>query len=107
MFSQCPLALDNLKYIEKLNVSSVTSFLTSAARPFSENMARGRNSHYLMADERKGAHQEDKKEQEANHTNVAPVSVWEQGSQISIMGGPSLHSPLGAALQLLGNHYLC
>lgn len=78
MFSQYSLALDNLKYIEKTNVSSVTSFLTSAARPFSEYMAiklRGRNSHYLMGEERERAHQEDKKEQEANHTNVAPVSV--------------------------------
>lgn len=57
MFSQYPLALDNLKYIDKTNVSSVTSLFPSSARPFSEHKAakpRGRNSRCLMGDEREG-----------------------------------------------------
>lgn len=87
MLSEYPLALDNLKYIEKTNVSSVTSFLTSTARPFSKYMAvkpKGRNSHYLMGDEREGPPRGQKRTRSKSY-KCCPCKCLGAGSHIPVM----------------------
>lgn len=114
VFSQYPLALDHLKYIEKTHVSSATSYLTSASRPFSEYVAvkpRGRNSHCLMGDEREGPPRGQKGTRSKSY-KCCPFKCLGAGQPDTPQHthpqevAPSI-APLGAALQLLGNHYLC
>ena len=79
-------------------MSFLSLILTNAAGLFSEYMAvklSGRKSPHLMGDERE-AHQEDKKEQEKNHADLAPklVAGWEQGGQTLTVGARCPPQPL-------------
>lgn len=75
-------------------MSFLSLSLTNAASPFSEYMTSGGNRPHLMGDE-KEAHQEDKKEQEKNHTDVAPklVAAKSRAARHPQWDLTALHSP--------------